>query len=510
MNSASVDSSAPTQLDALGRTVPRLWTPPLRALTPATTTGYDEIAFARTVLGIELDPWEQWLSIHAGELLPDGRPRFRTLLALVARQNGKSTWARVKILYWMFVELVEQTADDPFIIATSTDRSYAKKFWTKTAELIKRNQWLSSELATIRLTISEECITTTSGVEYGFAANNGSAGRSRTVHRALIDEVREHKNLDAWHAISGAMNAVPYGQIIGISNQGDDTATLLDSLREPALMFIETGEGDPRLGLFEWSSPPGADPTDLDALAMANPNLGRRVDTDALLGSARRAVAAGGEELSGFRTEVMCQRVALLDPAIDPEMWHAAGAPAGPDLAEHRDKVALCLDVSMEGDHATLMAAATIDGVTWVDVVQAWSGPGCTKQLRADLPGVVAKVRPRTVGWFPNGPAAVLVADMAERPRSGWPPRRVTLQTLTTEQTAVCMALPALLHGGDVRHQHDPMVTAQVASAQRLRRGDGWVYTRRGAGPVDAVYAMAGAVHLARTLPPPRPRLAAL
>ena len=40
-------------------------------------------------------------------------------------------------------------------------------------------------------------------------------------------------------------------------------------------------------------------------------------------------------------------------------------------------------------------------------------------------------------------------------------------------------------------------------------RGDAWVFSRRGEGHVDAAYATAGAVHLARTMRTPvgRPRL---
>src|SRR6266436_3343390 len=297
VRSTSSASGAPTV--TLGRTEPRIWTPPLVELTPATSYGFDLIEFGRLVVGIDLDPWEVWLSIHAGELLADGRPRFRTVLALVARQNGKSTWARVLILYWMLLDLIDMPpGSQPFILATSTDRSYAKKFWSATVELMQAHPLLRYEVGKVRLSIGEESLTSSRGVEYGFAANNARAGRSRIVHRALIDEVREHANLDAWGSISYAMNAVPYGQVVCISNQGDDTAVLLDMLRDPALAYIETGDGDPRLGLFEWSAPPGSDPTDLDALACANPNLGRRVDTDALLGAARRAKRAGGEELA--------------------------------------------------------------------------------------------------------------------------------------------------------------------------------------------------------------------
>jgi hypothetical protein len=464
------------------------------------------IDFSRDVLSMPLDPWEEWLSVHAGELLPDGRPRFRTLLILVARQNGKSTWARAWMLFWAFVELAGHPGD-PFIVGTSTDRSYAKKFWEKTGKVIEANRYLAPELDRIKRTISEEAIVTTGGVELGFAANNDSAGRSRTVHRALVDEVRQHRSLDCWSAITGAMNAVPDGQIVCISNQGDENAILLDMLRDPAIAYLETGQGDPRLGIFEWSSPPGADPCDLDALAAANPNLGRRVDIDAVTGAAARAKRAGGEELAKFRTEVMCQRVALLDPAIDPDRWTACGTSTPLDLAAHRKRVALCLDVSLDGMHATLVAAARVEDRVHIEIVRAWSGHDCTKQARRDLPEIAARVRARVIGWFPAGPAAALGAAMSKQRDRGWPPRGTKVEALTAEITAVCMGLEEQARAGELRHPRDPLLDLHVRNAQRLRRGDGWVFQRRGSAPIDGAYAAAGAVHLARTLPAAPPAL---
>jgi hypothetical protein len=502
-NSAPAGSPAPA--DVLGSTTPRLWTPELRPLTPGTSYGFDVIDFADTILGTPLDPWEQWAVIHAGELLPDGRPRFRVVLIVVARQNGKTLLARVLTLYWMFVE------DVPLTLATNATLGYAKEQWSTCCDIAQSNEYLSVELGPkpVRATIGEEELRTARGARYKIAAANRRAGRSLTVHRLIADELREHSSWDAWNASTNAMNAVPDAQAVCISNQGDDASIVLDSLRNAALEYIETGVGDPRLGLFEWSAPNGSDPTDLAVLAQANPNLGRRIDPDALIGAAIRAKNAGGIELAGFRTEVMCMRVALLDSAVDPDLWDIAGVdPADAvNLAEHRDKVALCLDVSLDGSHATLAAAAVVDGLVRVEVVAAWDGHGCTKALRADLPGVVARVRPRTIGWFPLGPAAAVAADMAERRRAGWPPRRVKLDELRADVTAVCMGLAEQVASGALRHPRDPMLTAHINSAQKLKRGDGWVFTRRGTGPVDGAYAVAGAVHLARTLPPPPPPL---
>ena len=53
-----------------------------------------------------------------------------------------------------------------------------------------------------------------------------------------------------------------------------------------------------------------------------------------------------------------------------------------------------------------------------------------------------------------------------------------------------------------IAHSGDPLLDAHVAATEELQRGDSWRFTRRGAGHCDATYAAAGAVHLARKLPP--------
>jgi phage terminase large subunit-like protein len=461
------------------------------------------INFADTVLGEPLDPWQQWTAIHLGELLPDGRPRFRVVLILAARQNGKTKLGRALVGYWLAVDSF------PLVLNTSTDRKYAKRFWSAMCDLFRTNPHLAPILGTaaVRLTTGEESLTTTDRAELIFAANNGSAARSTTLHRWLCDELREHASWDAWNSASNSMNAVPDAQTVVLTNQGDASSVVLDALRGSALGYLETGQGDPRLGLLEYSAPDGADPTSIQALAMSNPNLGTRIDLDALLGAGARAKAAGGEELTGYRTEVLCQRVHLLDPAIDPTGWSGSSTTTPVNLANHRNRLALCVDVALDGSHATLIAAAVLDGKVHVEVVEQWTGFGCTKALRADLPALVTKIRPRVLGWFPAGPAAAVAADLADRGTRNWPPRRVTVEAIKSETAAVCMGLADLVAAGEIRHPDDELINAHIAGASKLWRGDTYAYARRGRSPVDGAYAVAGAVHLARTLPPPPPPL---
>jgi len=495
----------------VGRTEPRLWTPPLRELTPETSYGFDVCEFARDVLGHPLDPWQEWVVIHAGELLPDGRPRFRKVLILVSRQNGKTELLVVLTLYWIFVDRVRM------VLGTSTKLDYAAESWRKACRLARKVSALAVEIPAkggIRKANGEQVLWRADvdeqeldeGSRYKIAASNEEGGRSLTIDRLVLDELRQHHDYSAHDASVPATNAVRDAQIWALSNAGSDKSVVLNDMREAALRFIESGEGDERLGLFEYSAPDGASPLDLGALAQANPNLGRRIDPEALLGDARTAVQKGGEKLAGFRTENMCQRVRIMDAALDQQGWrdgHELG-----DMSELRDRLALVVDVSRDEQHAALLAAAALpDGRARIEPVAAWSGPTATKDLRGALRPLVAQVRPRKFGWFPSGPAAAIAAELAEG--EAWPPPGVEVEEIRRDVPAVCMGFAELVKNGQVVHADDPMLNAQVAGAEKLFRGDGWVFTRKGAGHVDGVYAAAGAVHLARTLPPlekPAPR----
>jgi hypothetical protein len=480
---------------AQGAVIPRLWTPPLRDLDdPASSWGYDFVDFCIEI-GKPLDPWQVWLALHLGELFPDGSPRYRKAIILVARQNGKTLFTRLLILYWMWIERV------PEIVATSTDRGAAKRSWRKVVEMAESTTYLRKRLQPrhTALQIGEEDFWNEYGSHYRFAAPTRRAGRGDTLDRGLLDELREHRTRDTWDAIVPAMNAVDDALLVCISNEGDAESIVLHEEHDAAEQFILTGDGDPRTFLASWSAPTGADPEDVDALAAANPSLGRRVQLDALIGQAKAAKAAGGETLNRFKIEMMCMRVDLLEAAIRIEDWNGCGVQPGQavDMAPHRRSVAVCFDVAEDTSHATLAAAVTLDGITHLEILAAWDGYDCRKRLRAELPGILARVKPRKCLWFPGGPAAA-VADQ-------WSSRRVAnvlMEEIRAEDTVrACMGMEEQAAARHLRHAHDPLADLQIRQTQRLQQGDGWRFARRGRAPIDAIYSMAGAAHAARVLP---------
>jgi hypothetical protein len=446
-------------------------------------------------------------------LLPDGTERFRYRLVLASRQNGKSEIPVGLVPYWLFVEKVEG------VLAASTKLNMAKKLWNKTRKLIKNCElvellgktWYREANGEVELWTPERDVKGNSwDSHYAIDASNEEGGRSLTLNRLIIDELRHHYDYKAWGALVRTMGAVDGSQAWLLSNAGSDRSIVLNDLRDSVVTEVDGVEvvlADPDTDLFiaEWSAEQHADPTDVHSLAQANPNMNRRGQkTKDLLADARRAVKAGGEALTEFKTEVMCIRVKILNPAVDPTAWrdcHEDG-----DLEAVRDRVAWCLDVSPSG-HTTLAAAALLaDGRVRGEAVADWDTPA---EAREALPALVADGKPRLFGWLPSGPGAELAVTLADRSKKqagvrNWPPPGVKVEEIRAETAACCMGFAGLVRARLFVHSDDELVNDHVGAAERLKVGDRWVFSRQGDEPVDAAYAMAGAAHLAQLVPPPR------
>jgi len=488
-------------------------------LHPGTSYGFDVIDFAEEI-GHPLLPWQRVAVIRGGELLcgpscapalgehGDGcRPRFRIVLLVVARQNGKTELPVILSIYWQFRQRL------PLVVGTSTKLPYAKESWRKAVNLVKRTRQLDDlhepGRKWYRLTNGETESWSTPNEQgdecrYLIAAANAEGGRSLSINRGIADELRQHRTYEAWEAFEPACSPAD-AQIWALSNAGDSRSVVLNDLQDSARDFIATGVGDERLGLLEWSAPEDSDPEDVDALLQANPRVGYGLDMDVLLAGGARAKRLGGQALTGFQTERMCIRVAALNPALNPRTWRDCLDPG--DLLEVRSRVALCLHLNPDADHATLAAAAVLDdGRVRVETIDEWTGPRAAYLLERALPGWVARVGPRAVGWFPSGPGAAVAARLADRRKEGvrgWPPPKVKVSEIRGEVTAVCMGLAKEVDAGQLAHSGQEMLDKQVERAEKQWRGSAWEF-KQGGATVDAVWAVAGAVHLARTMPRPR------
>jgi hypothetical protein len=463
------------------------------------------IHFAAVVLREPLDPWQQWLVIHLGELRPDGIPRFRQVLVIVARQNGKTHLCKVLALFWMFVE------KHTMVFGTSTDLEQAKEAWEAAVALAEDTEELADRMPPRprhkKIGNGQQVLLTAHGSRYKIGASNSKGGRGKTIPRQIGDELREQRTWDAYKAANYAMNGLRNAQLVFITNMGDDTSVVLNEKRGEALEAIAAGDTRSHLAIFEWSAPPGSHPTDPAALAAANPQFGRRMDPDVLLEQARAVSRPGADPaaLAGFKTEVMCLPVAQLDPALSPAGWLAGKRPAPIDLSQ-RGRLAAVVDVSRDQQQAVLTVAVHDAGKTRIEAVKSWDGPQALAECLAELPDWLRRIRPRSFGWFPGGPAATLAAQLKDRAKEtgrSWAPRGTRVAEIGAETPAVCMGFAQQVAAEAILHSGQPLLDVQADQAEKAWSGDRWVFTRRGPGHVAGMYAAAGAVHLARIVPVP-------
>ena len=299
-----LQSSSLSVVALRGSETPRVFTPPLRELTPDTSKGFACIEFAEQILELTLLPWQRWLLIHALELNVDGTYRFRTVVLLVARQNGKSTVMLALALWRMYAD------GAPLVIGTAQNLDISEELWSAACEMAETIPELAEMIEHVDKTNGKKALRLTTGERYKVAAASRRGGRGLSGDLVLLDELREHQSWDAWSAVTKTTMARARAQVWGASNAGDRHSVVLRHLRLLAHLAVGDPDGingsdaagadvvDESLGIFEWSAASGRDVFDRDGWAEANPSLGYTISERAI------AAAASTDPENVFRTAV--------------------------------------------------------------------------------------------------------------------------------------------------------------------------------------------------------------
>ena len=362
-----------------GCEVPRIYTKPLRELTPETTAGFSVIEFADKVLNVQLFPWQRWLLIHALETLDDGTFRFRYVTVLVARQNGKSLVSIVLALWAMFVRQVS------LIVGTAQSLDIAEEIWQGVVDVVEGIPELNDEVEQVCRVNGKKSLSLISGSRYKIAAASRKGGRGLSADLILLDELREQTNFDAWGAVTKTMLARPNAFVWGMSNAGDNQSVVLRHLRKlghAALGFpdgyitdgleeeddteekaIAKAKEADSMALFEWSAAPGDDPSLPETWAKANPSLGYIISDKSL----RSSFETDPKDV--FLTECLCQWVtaAVFHP-FPQDAWES-GIDENSEIKEG-NKLYFGLDVSSDRKYASLaVCGKRRDGRYHVEVI---------------------------------------------------------------------------------------------------------------------------------------------
>jgi hypothetical protein len=415
-----------------GITIPRIYTPPLRPLTPETTLGFEAIEFAEDILGLTLTPWQEWFLKAVLELREDGTFRFRTVLMLIARQNGKTTVMEVLILWQLYVNEAE------LVIGTAQKLDVAEKTLLQTYGLAKKTPELAEHIPSRGGIVKKNgsfAMNLRSGASYVAQACNEDGGRSMTANMTFVDELRSQKNYDGWDAITATTVSVRSGIDIAVSNAGTNASVVLNDIRKkahgrpvmtPNGLMVDPDklykkdealpEYDDSLGIFEWSAEPSAEVTDPYAIRQANPSL----EYTSLTMRSLLSKAANLKEGS-YRTEHLCQKVEAIfvSPFAD-GVWEA-GVDKNSGISE-KGRFVFCIEVARDRSSASIgVAGYREDGNIHIEIVAQRTGTYWVKkwiEKRQDDPnliGVALQSKGAPVSSFmSNGEFDDLTCDIIE------------------------------------------------------------------------------------------------
>lgn len=441
--------TAPVTLQ--GVVEPRIWTksPDLPSY------GIDFIEFCESI-GFKLLPWQMFMAHEMCKVDENDKWWFKEFCCIVSRQNGKSTFMQLMILWRMYALGQKLQVHTAHKLTTSSEI-----FW-KIDDTIQSHAHLAARFAKKYETKGSQEIKLTTGERYLVRANNSASRGIAAPDTVYMDEVREFKDDEVWSSLRYTQMASSNPQTIVFSNAGDQHSIILNRLLERGHAAANGAED--RIGWFEWSAEPGCDIHDENAWAQANPSLGHTISIDNLR-------SAMSDDESIIRTELLCQWVSVVNPAINPSNWNAA---AKPDLKLSKElDTWMAIDLSPNRQEAALIAAQQNGDNINVVLLQTWTNPVNldAKQIANDIAVWVRKYPTQTVAYSrqTSGAVAALFAP------AGIP----TTPIDGALYGQACDEMLSAITSGRLRHPNNDEFNRQVLSAVKLPFKDGGWYLGR-------------------------------
>lgn len=441
--------------------VPRLHTPLLKGKSLV-----DEVAELAERVNMPLMPWQRWVLEDMLRIDDAGNFKRKTVGLLVARQNGKTHLARMRIIWGLM--------RGERIVAISSNRNMALDNFREVAYIIQTNDFLAEQLAhKPRLANGQEMITFKNGGRYEIVAATRDGARGKTADLLYIDELRE-VSLEAWTAARPVTRARTNSQTFVTSNAGDAFSEVLNDLRQRALDYPS-----PTFAWYEYSAPQGCDIWDKKNWYLANPALGHTIGEDVI------AEAVATNPIEATRTEVLCS---WIDSLASPWAVGVIEATSQSDLELPVGRpTVFAIDISPSKRDGALVAGVLLeDGRIGVGIMQLW-----TSEVGIDE----IKMADGIMSWFKQYRPSVLLYDKYATESLA---RRLNMSGVPIEDCSgqhfynACADLAEAFINNRVVHSGQPELLAQLNNCAMKTNDAGWrIVRRKSAGSVAAAISMA-------------------
>lgn len=435
-------------------------------------------------LGEPLLEWQKHVLDQGLAIDDSGRFRRKTNTIVVARQNGKTTLVRALLLASLYVFDMKRIG----IMAQDRKQSLETKEWL--IEKIQSTPWLLERLKHDSRSHGEErievwchhypspCIGKCNRVRrLDILASTPRAARGKTLDLLYIDELREITG-PVWAAAEPTIRARKNAQIWTSSNAGDDTSTVLNTLRNTAL-----ANKSPRFGYWEWSASPEKKITDKTGWLQANPSVGHIIEIEDIQDSFDRSTA------DEFETEALCRwRIALDSP------WNLEAFDAGFNKGIELDpklETYMGLDLVFNRQEAYLVTVQVApDGLR--TFMHKWikEGPINEVELASEIAVLARQYRPRQIAYDPN--TAGFVAPHLQKVGIRMEPTGWSSSTFAT----LCDVTMSAMNSERIKHAGQPELRSHLIACTRKPASDGgWRIARRAAqSPISGAVAFVLAV----------------
>lgn len=412
-------------------------------------------------LGQPFMPWQAGIADIAGELDPvSGYPAYDEVFTTVPRQSGKT----VLFVAWQIHRCISPRWRHPQrSVFTAQSGKDARDKWLDELYPLIRNSKLFPLVEDMNRGMGNESIKFKTGSNIRLLSTSSSAGHSKTLDQAVLDEIWHDEDDRREQGLRPTMNTRPDPQMLVCSTAGTAASTVYNRKVVAGRQAVTDDLG---FGMcyFEWSAPPDWNPEDESTYADIMPAVcpsppcqcdpaGRWRHTI----TARRVVSARQSmELPEFLRAYGNIPTIGKDLIVPPENWmrvcNAAAKPKG--------KLRFALDVADDRSSAAISAY----GGDVVELVDHRPGTGWVVERANELLRKHGGVMALDYG----GPAGVL-ADGIDR----------THDMTSREVVQACGAMYDAIMQNRVTFRTDPALDAAVEGAVKKSIGDNWVWSRK-------------------------------
>lgn len=201
----------------------------------------------------------------------DGTRKYRELILMVARKNGKSALGSAIALYMLMAD----GENGPEVVSAATKRDQAKIIWLESKRMVRKSPVLSRRC---RCLVGEIDCDANDGVFKPLSSESGTLD-GLNVHCSLIDELHAIEDTNLYDVIVDGMSAREQPLSIIVTTAGTVRESIFDRKYEEAELIINgyddpAGYKDDRVLPIIYELDARSEWTDEKCWAKANPGLG--------------------------------------------------------------------------------------------------------------------------------------------------------------------------------------------------------------------------------------------